>query len=415
MLMSCIVALSYFVMSLPYAILIPLLFSQQKTVHISHVTLALILGCYPFGQAIGSPIFGYLSDHFGRKKMLSISLLGISVTQLLSGSAIYFDCFYWLIMTRFATGVFEGNISIARAVVSNLCNTKEKKQKGFGILNAASNIAWIIGPIVGAGASNPNFVSWFNNSTPFYIGTCLSLLSFLIIILFFKEPNKINSTKQIGLSTILGGISNIKNIRTNFYQSSYSSLMPITFLLMVGIDIFYQFLPIFLAIKFTFSTTLVAYTIAIIAMFNAITNLFCIDKVGQRSNFFKIMTLSTFILIISIAAIIFTSKDYYVFLLAPIIGTCMAFSLTNSLVLFSQSVKEDNQGEMMGIIISFRTLANVFIGIAFGYTIKHYINVPYIFAVITIVLALFLIYIKRQPIIVINDAERLRSSSTSVI
>ena len=82
--------------------------------------LGITLAAYPFGQFIGSPILGTLSDDFGRKKVMSISLIIAAISTLISGFAVGMHFVSLLIISRFITGVMEGNIAVARAMATEL-------------------------------------------------------------------------------------------------------------------------------------------------------------------------------------------------------------------------------------------------------------------------------------------------------
>src|SRR5688572_14292238 len=94
------------------------------------IFLGITLAAYPLGQFIGSPILGGLSDRYGRKPILLISLLGSVLGYLLSGLSLEFNWLWILLFSRFLTGLMEGNIAIVRAMGADLESINKYKSIG---------------------------------------------------------------------------------------------------------------------------------------------------------------------------------------------------------------------------------------------------------------------------------------------
>ena len=132
--------------------------------------LGITLAAYPLGQFIGSPILGSLSDDYGRKQLLSGSLLISAICNLFSGLAIEWHHLGLLIASRFAAGLMEGNVAIARAMAADI--TTISKHETFGKINAAASIAYLLGPLLGGLMTEKDLFEDLTFSTPFYF-TCI--------------------------------------------------------------------------------------------------------------------------------------------------------------------------------------------------------------------------------------------------
>lgn len=105
-----------------------------------------ILGSlYAFLQFFFAPIWGSLSDQYGRRSILLITTLGVFASYLLWGLA---GNFFLLVLARFVGGCMSGNISVATAAVADI-TTKENRSKGMGIVGAAFGLGFILGPALG--------------------------------------------------------------------------------------------------------------------------------------------------------------------------------------------------------------------------------------------------------------------------
>ena len=171
-----IVFLGFLGISMPYLIFPALFLNPAYSILPSSwddSTRALFLGitlaAYPLGQFIGSPILGSLSDDYGRKKLLSGSLVIAAIFNLISGIAIGWQHLGLLIASRFITGFMEGNIAIVRAMAADI--TTISKHETFGKINAAASIAFLLGPLLGGILTEKDLFHDLTVSTPFYL-TC---------------------------------------------------------------------------------------------------------------------------------------------------------------------------------------------------------------------------------------------------
>ena len=105
-----------------------------------------ILGSlYAALQFFFAPIWGSLSDQWGRRSVLLVTTLGVFGSYLLWGFA---GKFFLLVLARFVGGCMSGNISVATAAVADI-TTKENRSKGMGIVGAAFGLGFILGPALG--------------------------------------------------------------------------------------------------------------------------------------------------------------------------------------------------------------------------------------------------------------------------
>lgn len=147
---------------------------------------------YSLLQFMCAPIIGSLSDRYGRKPVIQISVLGIAISYL---CWFFADAFALLVFARLLGGVMSGNISTATAVVSDV-TTKTNRSKGMAIIGIAFGLGFVIGPAIGAfstlidlSALSPTLDKMGVNpySMPALIALCLSLYNFYYIHKNFKE------------------------------------------------------------------------------------------------------------------------------------------------------------------------------------------------------------------------------------
>lgn len=122
-------------------------------------TYGVLVGVFSLLQFVASPILGSLSDRFGRRKVILISLAGSSIDYVIMALA---PNLTWLFVARMISGVTAGVLATANAYVADI-TPPEKRAQNFGLLGAAFGIGFIIGPLVGGllGSISLRLPFWF--------------------------------------------------------------------------------------------------------------------------------------------------------------------------------------------------------------------------------------------------------------
>ncbi|XP_024881785.1 major facilitator superfamily domain-containing protein 10 [Temnothorax curvispinosus] len=133
---------------------------------------------YSFLQFLGSPIIGALSDIYGRKPLMLLCLIGISLSYLLWALSMNFGIF---VLARFLGGISKGNISLSMAVISDVTSPKTRG-KAMALVGIAFSIGFVVGPMIGA------FFAWIssgNREGTWYVMPALFALFLALSDLFF--------------------------------------------------------------------------------------------------------------------------------------------------------------------------------------------------------------------------------------
>ncbi|NEQ28635.1 MAG: TCR/Tet family MFS transporter, partial [Microcoleus sp. SIO2G3] len=139
-----IIALVSLINSLSLTILIPVIYLYGRQFGLNDFQTSLLFSAYSVAQFFATPVIGKLSDRFGRKPLLVISLLGTVVANLIAGTASTAGILFF---ARFLDGITGGNASVAQAVISDV-TTPENRARGFGINGAAFGLGFVLGPVL---------------------------------------------------------------------------------------------------------------------------------------------------------------------------------------------------------------------------------------------------------------------------
>src|SRR3954453_24238558 len=141
--------------------------------------IGFLVASYSLMQFFFSPILGRLSDKYGRRPILFISILGSAIGYFLIGWA---DTLFLVFLGRIIGGITGGNISTAQAYVADV-TSKENRAKGMGMFGAAFGLGFIFGPALAG------ILSKYGIHVPFYVAAVLSFAN--ATALFFILPESL--------------------------------------------------------------------------------------------------------------------------------------------------------------------------------------------------------------------------------
>jgi MFS transporter, DHA1 family, tetracycline resistance protein len=359
-----IIFLTVFVDMLGFGILIPViplllanpmspyfLLPHGYTINTGYILLGFLLAIFPLGQFFATPILGQLSDRYGRKKILAISLAGTCVSYILFAIGIITKNIPLLFFSRAFDGITGGNISVAQAAIADITEPKDRA-KNFGMIGAAFGLGFILGPYIGGKLSEPSIVSWFNAATPFWFAAGLSFLNVMSILLFFPETN------HHFLSAVrIRWTQSIKNVVRAFTMPKTRSLFATGFLLQGGFAFFTTFFSVFLINKFKFTQGNIGDFFSFVGIWIAFTQAVIIRKITHRYPEYKILRFSLITLGLSTLFYFVPTVSWGLLLVVPFFAISNGLSQANLTSLVSKTAGREIQGEILGINASVQALA----------------------------------------------------------
>ena len=177
--------LTVFIDMVGFGIIIPLTPFWAERFGASPALVTLLFATYSAFALVFSFFWGWVSDHWGRKPVLILSLMGSVMSFAWLGLA---DALWMLFATRALGGVFGANIAVAQAYIADI-TPPEDRAKGMGMMGAAFGAGFVIGPAIGgllAGpdVDNPDF------RTPFFVAAVVSFIAVVVGIAFLREPER---------------------------------------------------------------------------------------------------------------------------------------------------------------------------------------------------------------------------------
>lgn len=202
-----------------FGIVIPVLPFYAKSTGASEGLIALLATAYSAAQFVMSPVLGRLSDRHGRRPVMLISIAGSTMAMLTLGFA---QALWMLFLSRTISGVCNANVSTAYAYVADRV-PPHQRARYMGMMGTAVGLGFIVGPSLGgllARADWPQF--------PFFVGAGLSLLNFLMALVWLPESHRQRAAASAGPPPPRPSLLAVARDRT-FWRSQIGVMVTVYF------------------------------------------------------------------------------------------------------------------------------------------------------------------------------------------
>ncbi|MGN7824950.1 TCR/Tet family MFS transporter [Chitinophaga varians] len=148
------------------------LIAQLKHIPVNEASTygALLLSVFAITQFLFAPVVGNLSDRYGRRPVLLLSLLGFGIDYIILALAPHY---WWLFIGRVIAGITGASFTTATAYIADISTDETSKAKNFGLIGAAFGLGFVLGPALGA------LLATWGIRAPFYAAAVLCLLNCL--------------------------------------------------------------------------------------------------------------------------------------------------------------------------------------------------------------------------------------------
>jgi len=338
-----ITALIAFINSLSLTILIPIIYLYGKQFGLNDFQTSLLFSIYSIAQFFATPVIGKLSDRFGRKPLLIISLAGTVIANTIAGTATTATL---LFLARFLDGITGGNASVAQAVISDVTDQKNRAQ-AFGIYGAAMGLGFILGPAISLLAQQISL------GTAFLVSAAVAMIAVLMTIFLLPETLKTKSPKATNIFDL-----GLENLIKGLAMPGIGILLLINFCTGLTFTMFtYAFQPYFIKVLDQNSRSLTLLFL-IFGTLGVIMQTWGVSVLSRKFNVVKILFLGLCIRSLSFLLMpIWPNINYFIIV-------SILFALFNALVqpmistLISLNAQPQDQGTALGLNASYLSISN---------------------------------------------------------
>jgi DHA1 family tetracycline resistance protein-like MFS transporter len=332
-----------------FGIVIPVLpfYAEGTKFNATPRTVGLLFASYSIMQLIFSPILGSLSDKYGRRPVLLISIVGTGIGFLVLGFA---QTLAMLFAGRILDGITGGNISTAQAYIADI-TTKENRASGMGMIGAAFGVGFIFGPMIGG------ILSRWGIQVPFLFAAGLCFVN--AILLYLRLPETVSAQRPPETSAAQGrGFSQLINA---FKQPRLPFVLSIYFLSIVAFSIMVTGFSLYTMFRFGYDAQHTGYLFAYVGVIAIVIQGGLIGRLVKRFGEMPLIVAGCFCMAISLFAVPFVSPAAGG--LAGLLIGGGVLSIGNSLAtpvltsLASKAANPDQLGTIMGVTQSTASLA----------------------------------------------------------
>jgi len=300
---------------------------------------------YALMQFACAPVIGNLSDRFGRRPVLILSLLMLGVDYLITGFA---PTIVWLFIGRTLSGMAGAAYPTVNAYIADV-SPPEKRAANFGLVGAAFGVGFILGPALGG------FVGeHFGLRAPFFVAAGLSLANALFGLFVLKESLPLERRRKFEWwrANPFGALKALVRYRT----------LALLFLVLVMAQLAHDSLPstwtYYTMLKFHWGPGDVALSLVAIGALTtlsfAVLPRLLVPRLGET----KTVTLGLVCGVLSYTGYAFASQTwiFYAWMIVFTFGGVAGPSLS---AILSKDVPADEQGELQGVVASITSLTSV--------------------------------------------------------
>jgi DHA1 family tetracycline resistance protein-like MFS transporter len=304
----------------------------------------LLMFSYATMQFLFSPLLGALSDRYGRRPVLLLSLLGLGLDYIFQAFA---PTIAWLFVGRILAGISGASFTTATAYISDI-SAPEKKAQNFGLIGVAFGVGFIIGPVVG-GLCSP-----WGTRAPFVVAAIFSLLN--VIYGYFILPESLPAESR----------RNVQWERTNPFKTLsnlrrypiISGLVVTLILLYIAAHAVQSNWNFYTMLKFNWDGRMVGISLGIVGLLIAVVQGGLIRKIipmfGEKNSIYAGLILYAVGLLLFAAAS--TGWMMLIFLIPYCLGGICGPALQS---VISNQVPANEQGELQGALTSLMSVTSI--------------------------------------------------------
>ncbi|EHU2134477.1 tetracycline resistance protein, class C [Acinetobacter baumannii 25569_2] len=323
--------------------ILPLLL--QDMTHSTHIAIymGILASLYAAMQFIFSPLLGALSDRWGRRPVLLISLAGSAINYLF---LTFSHSLILLLVGRIIAGITSANMAVASTYIVDV-SQENNRAKYFGLINAMFGAGFIIGPVLGG------FLSEYGLRLPFLVAAILTGLNLLFAYFILPETRRVTSEgKQLSTLNpfkIFAGISSIRGVlpfvMTFFIFSAIGEVYGVCWALW-GHD------------TFQWSGFWVGLSLGAFGLCQMLVQALIPSHASRLLGNRNAVLIGIACSCLALAVMAFAQSGWMIFAIMPIfaLGSMGTPSLQ---ALASQKVSADQQGQFQGVIASTVSMASM--------------------------------------------------------
>ncbi|HZC94571.1 MAG TPA: MFS transporter, partial [Bradyrhizobium sp.] len=300
------------------------------------VVLGILLAIYPLGQFLGSPVLGALSDRYGRKPILTSSLL-VSIAAFVAISlGIEWRSIALLAAGCLIGGLAESNIAIAQSAISDVAGPEERPRL-FAWIYSCCSLGYIAGPV--AGGQLALNLGW---SAPFWLVVPLLVLVLLWIKVSFRETHQPQQGKRFDALATLTGLVTV------FTDRPIRQLYLINFLIYLGLFGYFRMVLVYMVDRWHTTVDQTTLIYSGLALISAIASFGLMAPLTKRLGLKPVAVGATLLAGVTMMSIPLPIELGSIWLTGGLTTLLGTLALSACPTILANAVSAERQGRVMG-------------------------------------------------------------------
>lgn len=336
-----------------FSLIIPLLPFYGRELHASPVEVALLFSAYSFGGIFGELWWGRASDRHGRRKILIVATAITAVSYV----AFAFTTTFWLaVAVRIVTGFFSGTVGVCQSYIADVTRPEERA-RSIGLLGAAINLGFAIGPAVGGLLASPE-AGLIGFRLPILISAGVAALASLWSVFVLVESHAPGAARPLPKWSQAVG-----------FVATHPLVFRLFMIAFIGIGAFASMEAVFglwTQHNFGWSTRQVGTSFIFVGLTGFAVQMLLIGRATRRFGEARVIAGGLAVLAASMVLqpILRDPLAAVVLMSALMAGHSIAFPSAGALI--SRSTAPDIQGSVSGLLMASNALGRILMPPAFG-------------------------------------------------
>lgn len=369
--------------------IVPLLPFYAQRMGAGGLVVGLLVSSFSIAQLLMAPVWGRLSDHYGRRPALIVGMTASAIAYVIFA---YAGSLWLLFFSRLVQGAGGGTVSVIQAYVADALEPNERA-KGLGWLSASTNAGVALGPLLGGVA-----LRWWGSAGPGLLAAALCLVNVAFAWRYLTESRDMVEAVAARSKPRIPGRSRRAVVNVAAHPNEPASRLIWIYAIAIGA---FQgstaILALFLGRRFGVTESTIGFFFAYIGTLSVVTRALILGPAVDRFGEAKLSRLGTALLAIGLGLLPFmypASNPLLTYLplalavaLIPL-GTAFTFPCVTALL--SRVVPSSERGLYMGVQQTFGGASRVIFPIVYGYLFDRMIGLPFFLAAVLVAATILL-------------------------